>query len=240
VFSTLLDLMHNIFRVRQDPPPAVVITTGVLALLTVGYGPAWRFTRNFITIAHEGGHALAAVLTGRRLSGIKLHSDTSGLTLSRGRPTGPGMVITGLAGYITPPLLGLGTAILLAGGRVTLVLWICIVLLPAMLVMIRNLFGIISIVVTMAIILGVSLRTSAAIQGAFGFLFAWFLLIGGVRAVFELQGSRRRGAAPDSDADQVGWLTHLPALFWVGFFAVVSVASLVIGGRWLLDVALMN
>src|SRR5215468_8017921 len=107
--------------------------------------------RNFITIAHEGGHALAAVLTGRRLAGIRLHSDTSGLTLSRGRPSGFGMVITGLAGYTTPPLLGMGAAALLAIGRITLLLWLTVILLAAMLIMIRNVFGVVSVVVTIAI-----------------------------------------------------------------------------------------
>jgi hypothetical protein len=114
------------------------------------------------------------------------------------------------------------------------------VLLPLMLIMIRNFFGVISVVATMAIIFGVSLYTSAAVQGAFGYLVTWFLMLGGVRAVLELQGSRRRGAAPNSDADQVGRLTHLPAVMWVGFFAAISVISLVIGGRWLLEVALVN
>ncbi|MBN1170650.1 MAG: M50 family metallopeptidase, partial [Micromonosporaceae bacterium] len=195
----------------------------------VAYGPLWRLTRNFVTIAHEGGHALAAVLTGRRLSGIKLHSDTSGLTLSRGRATGPGMIITGLAGYVTPPLLGLGAAALLANGRVTLLLLIGIILLPLMLIMIRNLFGVISILATMAIVFGVAIKASPAVQGAFGYLLAWFFMIGGARAVVELQGSRRRGRARQSDADQVGHLTHLPPLFWVGFFAAVAITSLVIG-----------
>ena len=37
----------------------------------------WRLSRNAITIAHEGGHGLIALLTGRRLDGIRLHSDTS-------------------------------------------------------------------------------------------------------------------------------------------------------------------
>ena len=44
--------------------------------------------------------------TGRKLHGIRLHSDTSGLTLSAGRPTGPGMILTLLAGYVAPPLVG--------------------------------------------------------------------------------------------------------------------------------------
>ena len=40
--------------------------------------------------------------SGRRLDGIRLHSDTSGLTVSRGKPTGIGMVLTAAAGYTAP------------------------------------------------------------------------------------------------------------------------------------------
>ena len=46
-----------------------------------------------------------AVVCGRRLRGIRLHSDTSGLTLSSGRPTGAGMVFSLAAGYLTPSLV---------------------------------------------------------------------------------------------------------------------------------------
>jgi hypothetical protein len=53
--------------------------------------------------------------------------------------------------------------------------------------------------------------------------------------VLELQSSRRRRRAPDSDADQLAGLTGLPALVWVGFFLVVDVGALVLGGRWLLS-----
>ena len=41
-----------------------------------------------VTITHEGAHGVAAFVTGRRLQGIRLHSDTSGLTISSGRPSG--------------------------------------------------------------------------------------------------------------------------------------------------------
>jgi hypothetical protein len=229
-----LDLLHRVFDAQPAPPASVVYATGALALVTVALRPLWRISRNFITIAHEGGHALAAVLTGRRLSGIRLHSDTSGLTLSRGRPTGPGMVITGLAGYLTPPIMGMAAAALLAAGRITLLLWISLVLLPAMLVMIRNAFGVISVVGTMAIIFAVSWYASSEVQAAFAYAFAWFLLVGGVRAVYELQQSRYRRQAPGSDADQIGYLTHVPAIIWVGFFACVALAAFAVGARWML------
>jgi hypothetical protein len=52
--------------------------------------------------------------------------------------------------------------------------------------------------------------------------------------VLELQRSRRRRRAPDSDADQLARLTGLPALMWVGFFLVVDVGALVLGANWLL------
>lgn len=236
--SNLLNVVHRVLGVRPAPPHAVVLATAAVALVAVLWRPAWRITRNFITIAHEGGHALVAVLTGRRLSAIRLHSDTSGLTVSRGRPHGPGMVLTGLAGYPTPPLLGLGAAALLGVDRLPLVLWTGLVLLPLMLIMIRNVYGVLSIVATMAILGAVAWYAGPGLQGAFGYLLAWFLLFGGLRATWELQGSRRRGTAPNSDADQAARLTRVPAILFVGLFLAVAVGCLALGGSWLLkDVA---
>src|SRR5215813_13225052 len=106
----MLDLLHRVFAVAPAPPVTTVLGTGIVALLVVAWRPSWRWARNAITIAHEGGHALVAVLSGRKLQGIRLHSDTSGLTLTRGRRTGPGMVLTLAAGYSAPSLLGLGGA----------------------------------------------------------------------------------------------------------------------------------
>lgn len=204
------------------------------AFLLVAIGVLWRLSRNVVTIAHEGGHALVAVLTGRRLSGIKLHSDTSGLTVSRGRPTGPGMVFTAMAGYIAPSLLGLGFALLVVGGQVRLMLWLSIALLAAVLVMTRNVFGIISVIATGAILVWVSFYASDPVRDACAFGFCWFLLFGGARPVWELQVKRWRRQARGSDADILARLTPVPALVWVLLFLVVSVGSLVLGGGLLL------
>jgi Peptidase M50B-like len=38
---------------------------------------------------------------------------------------------------------------------------------------------------------------------------------------------------PESDADQLGHITHVPALFWVTLFFLVNIAVLVIGGLML-------
>ncbi|MFD6612696.1 M50 family metallopeptidase [Micromonospora chalcea] len=225
----LTTLWDTLMSAQPDPPPLLVVLTAVVALAVVATRLPWRIARNAVTIAHEGGHALVALLTGRRLHGIRLHSDTSGLTLSAGRPTGPGMILTLLAGYVAPSLLGLGGAWLLAGNRITLLLWLAVALLLAMLVMIRNLFGVLSLLVTGGVVLAVSWYTSPEVQAAFAWTSVWFLLLGGVRPVFELHRQRARGRMPQSDADQLARLTPFPALFWVGVFLLVSVGALVVG-----------
>jgi len=70
-----------------------------------------------VTLVHEAGHAVVAVLTGRRLNGIRLHSDTSGLTVSSGKPRGAGMIATAAAGYLAPAALGLGSVLLVDAGH---------------------------------------------------------------------------------------------------------------------------
>jgi hypothetical protein len=237
------DLWDKLLGAQPDPPALLVLLTALVALVVVLFRQLWRIARNAITIAHEGGHALAALLTGRKLRGIRLEFDTSGLTLSAGRPSGPGMMLTLLAGYVAPSLIGLAGAWLLGGNRITLLLWIAVVLLLLMLINIRNVFGAVSVVITGAIVFAVSWYASPQVQAAFAYAGVWFLLIGGVRPVGELQRLRSRGRMPESDADQLGYITHVPAIVWVGVFGAVNLAALVIGafmlaGQWLPRVSL--
>jgi hypothetical protein len=221
---------------QPEPPREVVLATAALALVFVLSRRLWPLTRTVITIAHEGGHATAALLARRRLRGIRLHSDTSGVTLSHGRPSGPGMVFTAAAGYVAPSLAGVGYAALLWLDRITAALWLGVVLLALMLIAIRNVYGVVAVVGTAAVIVGVAQFTEPRVQAAFAYGFAWFLLLGGVRPVFELQRLRRLRLAPDSDADQLARLTHVPGILWVGWFALVTLGGAA-AGTWLLTVA---
>jgi len=234
--ASLSSLSDRVFGSQPDPDLWVVVATLVAALAAIVPHGVWRVSRNAITIAHEGGHGLIALLTGRQLTGIRLHSDTSGLTVSRGKPHGLGMILTAAAGYTAPPLLGLGGAALLAAGHITLLLWLATALLVAMLVMIRNAYGALTVIVTGGTFLLVSWLAGPQVQAAFAYAVVWFLLVGGVRPAFELQAKRRRGGAGDSDADQLSRLTHVPAGLWLFLFHAVSLCSLIGGGRWLLEV----
>jgi Peptidase M50B-like len=230
--NVLARLWDRVSGSQPLPPAWVIGLTALLAIVVVLDTRSWRLAGKVITIAHEGGHALVSVLSGRRLDGIRLHADSSGVTYSRGRRNGPGLVLTAAAGYVMPSLLGAGAAWLLAARHLTAMLWLALVLLAATFLAIRNLYGAVAVLVTAGAVFVVSYYATAVVQAGFAYLAVWFLLFGGVRPVFELargsSGPRQRWAR-GSDADQLARLTGAPAGLWVTLFVLVSLAALVIG-----------
>jgi hypothetical protein len=231
--SVLARLWDRVSGSQPLPPAWVVGLTGLLALCVVLNSQSWRVTGKVITIAHEGGHALVSVLSGRRLDGIRLHSDSSGVTYSRGRRTGPGLVLTAAAGYVMPSLLGAGAALLLAERHLTAMLWLALVLLAATFLAIRNMFGALAVLVTAGGVFAVSYYAPAAVQAGFAYLAVWFLLFGGLRPVVELAQGRHRRWSRGSDAAQLARLTGAPAGLWITLFMLVAVAALVAGAALL-------
>jgi len=235
--SSAMDVVQQVWHraLTTQPAPSgwVVMATAFLAASLVWAPGAWPITRHAVTIAHEAAHGFAALLSGRRLQGIRLHSDTSGLTVSAGRTTGLGMIVTAAAGYLGPGLLGLAAAALLSSHRAVGMLWALLILLTLLLVQIRNWFGLWSILVSAAVVFSVSWWLGPQTQSAFAYSLTWFLLFAAPRPVLELQ-AHRRGGARGSDADQLARLTLVPAIVWVGFFLFVTVGALALGARWML------
>ena len=240
--NVLTRLWDHVYASQPAPPAWVVGVTALAALLLVLNTPSWRLAGKVITIAHEGGHALVSVLSGRRLEGIRLHADSSGVTYSRGKRRGPGLVLTAAAGYLTPPLLGAGAAALLAARHPAALLWLALVLLAATFLAVRNVFGALAVLVTAAGVFAVSYYASAAVQAGFAYLAAWFLLLGGMRPALELT-RRRRGSRSASrsgsgsglsDADQLARLTGVSRGVWVTAFVLVAAAALALSARLLI------
>ncbi len=226
-------LWERIVATHPAPPTGTVLLCAGIALLAV-VTPVWPLTRHVVTVAHEAGHAVAAVLSGRSLSGIRLHSDTSGLTVSRGRARGPGMIVTLMAGYTGPALLGLGSAALLATGRPLALLWALLVLLALMLLQIRNLFGLWVVLVCGAALFVVTWWADSNVQTAVAYTVTWFLLLAAPRPVLEVARTRRQGRGRSSDPDQLARLTHLPGAVWVVIFLVITVGAALLGVWWLM------
>ncbi|MGD0061930.1 MAG: M50 family metallopeptidase [Streptosporangiaceae bacterium] len=237
--DVLARLAARVSASQPLPPAWVVGLTGLAALIVVLNTGSWRLAGKVITIAHEGGHALVSLLSGRKLDGIRLHADSSGVTYSRGRRTGPGLVLTAAAGYVTPSLLGAGAAELLAQQHLTAMLWLALILLAATFLAIRNVFGALAVLATAAAVFVVSYYAPASVQAGFAYLAVWFLLFGGLRPVLELargRGRSNRGSRAwtrGSDADQLAQMTGVPAGAWVALFALVAVAALVLGAALL-------
>ncbi len=92
--SILEDLWGRASATTTVPDTVTLLVIASVALACVVL--VWRTVRMLVTVCHEAGHAVAATLAGRSLTGIRLHSDTSGVTLSKGKPAGAGMVFTAI------------------------------------------------------------------------------------------------------------------------------------------------
>jgi len=215
--------------VQPPPAPLVVALAAVIAGALVLPRAIWPYTRMLVTITHEGAHGVAALLTGRRLRGIRLHSDASGLTVSSGRPSGPGMVTMLLAGYLGSAVVGLGAVALLIAGHSLGLLWLFVILLALLLVQIRNFYGFVLVVGCAVVLILVSWYLPATMQSGLAYVLTWTLLLAAPKPVLELIRQRRGGRAPHSDADQLARLTRVPASLWAGGFLIVNCAGLVLG-----------
>jgi hypothetical protein len=109
-----------------------------------------------------------------------------------------------------------------------------VLLLAVLLLQIRNFYGLWAVLVAGALAFAVSWWASGTVQSLVAYAGTWFLLLAAPKTVLELQHQRRRGKARTSDADMLARLTRLPGIVWVGFFLVVDVAALLLGGRWIL------
>jgi hypothetical protein len=197
-----------------------------VAVVLVVVPALWSPTRHLVTLVHEAGHAVVALLTGRRLNGIRLHSDTSGLTVSSGKPRGPGMIATAAAGYLAPALLGLVSVVLVQRGLTDWALYAGVATLGLMLAFIRNWFGLL-VVVLAGVAVGLLIwRSPERVQDFAALTFAWFLLIAAPRTSFDLWTHRRRARTRTTDADVLARLTVLPAAVWNVVFILLTTGAL--------------
>lgn len=229
-------MIERLWRQLSDTQPVPdarwVVATGAIAVALVAYHRTWPWIRLAVTVVHEAGHALVAVLVGRKLAGIKVHSDTSGVTVSRGRPAGPGMVFMLMAGYLAPALLGLLAALLLTHGHALGLLWLLIAVLAGVLIWVRNGYGLLTVLVLGAGVAAATRYGSDQTQSVIATLVAWLLLLAAPRPLVDLlrRGrSQRRG----SDPDQLARLTHLPTTLWILLLLAANLAGLVVGGATL-------
>jgi Peptidase M50B-like len=208
-------------------PQSVAGPIGLLVLMAFLIEGVWRLARHISVIAHEGAHVVAAWSVGGRVSGVKLNRDATGGTATLGIDSRLSSVIVGFAGYLGPSFFGLAAAWLIALDQVMVALWLTLAGLAVMLILIRNFFGVISVVLNGALVFLILRYGTAEVKVAAACALSWFLLFAGVRWVL----AHGTGA---SDAIYLTQVTRFPKFVWVILWLVLTVGALWVGGHLLL------
>ncbi len=210
----------------QAPLPgaeAALIGLAAFGLLLLDAG--WRIIHHLTVMAHEGAHALVAALLLRDFDGIELDAKAQGGTYV---PTnGLGGVFIHLAGYVGPSLFGLGAAKLIVLRHSATVLWIVFFLLAFLLVGLRWSFGLITVILTGALVFGLVRFTPIGVQVTGAYAITWLLLLSAVRRVLEV------GTGSD-DGDKLRGKTGLPGFIWFLIWLAATLAAVAVGGRMLI------
>jgi Peptidase M50B-like len=227
VLALPLELVQHQPGTGSVPLPQLVAgPTGLLVFIAFLIEGIWRLARHISVIAHEGAHVVTGWSVGHRVTSVKLYRDATGETITRG-PDRSRSVVIRFAGYLGPSLFGLAAACLIALDQVTMALGLALVCLAVMLILIRNFFGVISVVLNGAIVFLVLRYGNPGVQAVAACALSWFLLFSGVRWVL-MHGT---GAG---DAINLTQTTRVPRFVWVIFWLVITVAGLWVGGHLLI------
>lgn len=118
---------------------------------------------------------------------------------------------------------------MLVAGRSIGLLWLLVALLSLMLLLIRNAYGVLVLLVAGAAVFAITWYLTPAWQSAVAYLITWVLLIAAPKPVVELIIQRRQGRDHGSDVAQLSRLTSIPGGLWAGLFLICSLAGLAVG-----------
>ena len=215
-------LWGNVLGVQQSIPVVgepIAYGIGFVVLGLVAF--TGTIADSLVTVAHEGGHMLTDLLTGRGVEKFTLEEEedhVNGATYPVDEGGWLSRVIVCFSGYPTPPLAGLGGAYVIAAGNSWGVLWVGIVLLAAALLVAS---GTTALVVSVAALVGViwaAVAGSPFVQAAVAVGLVWLLLIGGLGQIIVDGGGK--------DGTKLSGLTWIPRVVWFGIFLVIAVVSL--------------
>lgn len=207
----------------------LILAALLAALAAVAIPQFWYTLRIGVTLVHEFGHALVGLAVGRRFTGFVVRGDMSGETVTVGRGSGPGLVLTTWAGYPAPALLGTGLIVAAVHGWASVVLTAVLVVLIISIVRIRSWLTAWVLVVTLAAGGALWWWRADKIQATVLVAAGAFLLVGAWRQCWAVSRSRNQS----SDPAQLARLTRIPKVLWlVGFWLVIAASTL--GAAWVL------
>jgi hypothetical protein len=189
---------------------------------------SWQYFGVFATLVHELGHALAAIIAGRRVSRIRINRDQSGDALSSGRGV-LGTVVSGVFGYPAPAIVGAAQLWSVFNGYTAIALFVGGVILVLSIFVMRNLTGILIVVISAAVSALLWFYATPTVQGYALIVIGVALLVGAIRGLFTVIGVhvRRRDQLATSDAYLLYRRTGVPSPVWLLLFAALIGGSCV-------------
>lgn len=222
------------WHITAAPEPWAILAVTAAVATIVSVPTIWSRIRQAATIVHEMGHAAVGYLFGRKIEGISLHTDTSGVTTSRGKPHGLGFLLSVLAGYPAPSFLGLGmiwaatttwsgAALTLFSVLMIIALWLC-----------RNIIGFLSCALAVAASVALWWWGTPQVVANAVLAIGIFMVIAGFRCCIDLWRAHQAGDGETSDAGQAATLSVVfPAVGWIGFFFLAATYAAVQSGIFL-------
>jgi hypothetical protein len=231
------------FKIAHDARPQAKALLAAAALsLALWFVPyAWVLTypfQLFVTFIHEGGHALAAVLTGNSVRSLSVALDTSGLTETLTPAEGGFLsrMLISSAGYLGAIAFG---ALLLWLVRLKVKARVVLVGSAVVIAGLTAVFGFLVPLTNLSLspftVIAGSLLTAGLLAAAKflgprarNFLVSFLAVQCVLDAVFNLRDLFFLSVATDAptDARNMELLTGVPSIFWAIFWIVVSVVIL--------------
>lgn len=221
-----MDILQRLWHTATttSPPTQVwLLAVGVLAGLTLALTRyTWPTFRHAVTLAHEAGHAIVGVLTGRRLNGIRLHTDTSGTTTTSGQGWGISGLLTTLAGYPAPAAVaGLLLAALITG-HANAATGIILVVLTILLLFTRNTWGLLVTATTITLFTAMLWVNTPTLTHVILASVVGLYAAGAVRTLLEERTHRKNGG-DHSDLATLTTHTGIPAtVWWLTVWALIA------------------
>jgi Peptidase M50B-like len=213
-------------QVLAPLPGGTAALIGLAALVVVMVPFLWPLARHVNVMAHEGAHALAAVLLGFVLEAVILKRETGETNFQAARGAILRLILVGFVGYLGPSLFGLGAAKLIETGRVATVLWLAITLLVLLFFTLARSLGMISVPVAIVLLILVTRNAHAWLEEIVVYGLTWLLLLDGMRVAIA-------HGAKASDAVILRGRTHIHPRLWSLLWIAGTVLAVIIGGKWL-------